>query len=202
MVNLFAGLQGKTLPEGFQWLNEPENWCFTDQGLVVQAETKTDFFRDPAGTSIKDDGHFLYRHQAGDFTFSTRVQVEMLDDFDAAVLMVMVDDEHWAKLCCEFSYKRPMIVSVVTKGLSDDCNSVTLPESGVYLRVTRFGSCFAFHYSHDGEWWEMARYFRLESDGPVRVGLVAQSPTGNGCQVVFENLQFSPTPIKDIRSGR
>jgi regulation of enolase protein 1 (concanavalin A-like superfamily) len=202
MVNVFSGLKGKTLPEGFQWLNEPQEWAFKDGELVVQAEAQTDWFKDPAGTVVKDSGHFLYKEQEGDFTFMTRVSVDMIDDYDAAVMMVMVDDDRWAKLCYEFTYRKPMIVSVVTKGLSDDCNSLVVPESGIYLRVTRFDDCFAFHYSHDAKWWEMVRYFTLDTSGPVKVGVVAQSPTGDGCEVIFRDLHFSPTPIREIRSGK
>jgi len=202
MENVFAGVQGKTLPAGFQWLNEPSEWAFTDEGLVVQAEAQTDFFRDPAGTAVKGDAHYLYTLQDGDFTFMTKVQVDMIDDYDAAVMMVMVDDEHWAKLCYEFTYKKPMIVSVVTQGVSDDCNSLVVPESGIYLRVTRFNDCLAFHYSYDAKWWEMVRYFRLKSDGPVKVGVVAQSPTGNGCEVKFNYLNYSQDPVREIRSGK
>jgi len=201
MVNLFSGLTGRNMPEGFQWINEPKEWVFTEEGLVVQAEAKTDYFIDPAGTAVQDSGHFFYRLQEGDFTLQTRVEVDMLDDFDAAVMMLMVDDEHWAKLCYEFSYKRPMIVSVVTNGYSDDCNSLEVPQSGVFLRITRFDDCFAFHYSLDGKWWEMVRYFRMESSQPIKVGLVAQSSTGDGCQVTFKELLFSPIPVTDIRSG-
>jgi len=202
MKNLFSALRGKKLPAGFQWLNEPQEWTFTDEELVVQAEAQTDYFKDPAGTAVKDSGHFLYQVQEGDFTLMTKVEVDMIDDYDAAVMMVMLDDDNWAKLCYEFTYKKPMIVSVVTRGLSDDCNSLVVPESGIYLRVTRFDDCFAFHYSYDAKWWEMVRYFTLDTHGPVKVGVVAQSPTGDGCEVRFKGLHFSPTPIRDIRSGK
>ena len=202
MTNVFSDLNGKTKPAGFRWMNEPREWSFTEEGLVVQAEPQTDFFKDPAGTSVQHSAHFLYTLYEGDFTFMTKVEVEMLDDYDAAVMMIMIDDDHWAKLCYEFTYKKPMIVSVVTKGVSDDCNSLVVPESGVYLRVTRFDDCFAFHYSHDGKWWEMVRYFTLDTGAAVKVGVVAQSPTGNGCTVTFKDLHISPTPIRDIRSGK
>lgn len=202
MKDVFSGLRGKTMPADFHWLNEPQEWAFTDEGFVVQAEAQTDYFKDPAGTAVKDSGHFLYTVQEGDFTFMTKVEVDMIDDYDAAVLMIMIDDDNWAKLCYEFAYKKPMIVSVVTKGLSDDCNSLAVPESGVYLRVTRFDNCIAMHYSYDAKWWEMVRYFTMDHDGPVKVGVVAQSPTGNGCQVTFKGLHFSKTPIRDIRSGK
>jgi hypothetical protein len=202
MINIFAALKGQTLPAGFHWLNEPAKWSFSEEGLVVQAEPQTDFFRDPAGTAVKGSAHFLYTEQEGDFTLMTKVQVDMVDDYDAAVMMVMVDEENWAKLCYEYTYKKPMIVSVVTQGVSDDCNSLAVPESGIYLRVTRFDDCFAFHYSYDAKWWEMVRYFRLPSNGPIKIGVVAQSPTGDGCEVKFANLDFSRTPIRDIRSGK
>ena len=204
MVNLFAAVQGKRLPPGFHWLNEPAQWTFTDRGLVVQAEQKTDYFIDPAGTGVKTDGHFLYTEFQGDFTLSTFAQVDMEADFDAAVLLVMVDEANWGKLCYEYSSRRPMIVSVVTRpgSLSDDCNSLAVPQTGIHLRITRFGPCFAFHYSHDGAWWELVRYFRMESEEPVKVGVVAQSPTGNGCQVIFQHLTYSPEPVTEIRSGK
>ena len=125
----------------------------------------------------------------------------MLDDFDAALMMIMVDEKHWAKLCYEYSSKKPMIVSVVTAAFQMTA-TLAVPKTGIHLRITRFGHCFAFHYSHDAQWWEMVRYFRLEAAGPIKVGLVAQSPTGSGCQVTFSHLSFSPIPVTDIRSGK
>ncbi|HHU60782.1 MAG: DUF1349 domain-containing protein [Bacillota bacterium] len=200
-TNVFASLEGRNLPQGFNWINEPKEWAFCPEGLTVQAEPQTDFFRDPNGTVVKDSAHYLYTEQEGDFTFVTKVQSEMIDDYDAACMMVMLDDETWGKLCYEYTYKRPMIVSVVTKRLSDDCNSLEVPAQGVYLRITRFDDCFAFHYSLDGKWWEMVRYFTLPASSSVKIGIVAQSPTGNGCKVQFSNLNVSPEGIRDIRSG-
>ena len=202
MINVFESVRGRELPSGFKWLNEPEQWEFTDEGLIVQAEPRTDYFIDPARTAVKGAAHFLYTEQEGDFTFKAFVQAEMISDYDAATMLVMVDDENWGKLCYEFTYKQPMIVSVVTKGLSDDCNSLAVPDTGVYLRVTRFDDCFAFHYSLDGEYWVMVRYYNMPAASPVKVGVVAQSPTGEGCRVRIANLDVSPKPIRDIRSGK
>ena len=57
----------------------------------------------------------------------------------------------WAKLCFEYSPQRePMVVSVVTRGLSDDCNSFVVDGATVWLRIARVGSAFAFHASTDG----------------------------------------------------
>ncbi len=49
-------------------------------------------------------------------------------------------DALWAKLCFEYSPQgQPMVVSVVTRGVSDDCNSVDIAGNSVYLRVYRHG---------------------------------------------------------------
>ena len=95
-----------------------------------------------------------------------------------------------------------MVVSVVTRGFSDDCNSVVV-EGPVWLRASRLGRAFAFHYSVDGEVWHMVRYFGLdlEDTDPVEVGFLAQSPSGEGCAAAFEEISFVPEQLADVRSG-
>ena len=123
--------------------------------------------------------------------------------FDAAVLVVHADERTWAKLCLELSPQgRIMVVSVVTRGESDDCNSVVV-DGPVWLRVSRLTRAFAFHYSPDGTEWHMVRYFSLGLDeqAPVEVGFLAQSPTGAGCTATFTDIAFVPELLADIRSG-
>ena len=42
----------------------------------------------------------------GDFQFSARVKAVHQETFDAGVLMLWMDEAHWAKLCFEFSPDR------------------------------------------------------------------------------------------------
>ncbi len=93
-----------------------------------------------------------------------------------------------------------MIVSVVTRGVSDDCNSQTVEGGEVWLRLARANGVFAFHASRDGERWERLRFFAL----PVRdiaVGFVAQSPTGEGCAASFRDLAYANRRLADLRDG-
>jgi hypothetical protein len=139
---------------------------------------------------------------AGDWMLSARVSATHKATFDAAVLVVHVDDRTWAKLCLELSPDgRVLVVSVVTRGVSDDCNSSAAPAASTWLRVSRLGRAFAFHASADGERWEMVRYFGLGTEAPVRVGFLAQSPTGDGCAATFERIDFRPERLADLRSG-
>ena len=96
------------------------------------------------------------------------------------------DDERWAKLCFEYApTDRPMVVSVVTRGKSDDCNSVYIDDNSVYLRLYREGDRLAFHYSEDGEYWHMVRHFTIGDLQDVRIGFSVQAPTGEGCHWTF-----------------
>lgn len=201
-MNIFAQCQKQDLTPGLYWLNQPNDWKFIDDGiLTIFASPRTDFFRDPAGEIAKSSAPFLYTYLKGNFTVSTRVEVDMIAEFDSGCIMIMADDTNWAKLCFEFPNHKPTMVSVVTKETSDDCNSEKVQEKKPYLRVTRFGNCFAFHYSIDGQIWTMVRYFHMEAPLEIKVGVVAQSPAGNGCKVSFDSFEYSPEPVKNLRSG-
>lgn len=71
----------------------------------------------------------------GDFLFSARVAAGFGTDFDAAALLVWFGGDRWAKLCFEFSpQRRPMVVSVVTQGRSDDANCFEVEDDHVFAR--------------------------------------------------------------------
>jgi regulation of enolase protein 1 (concanavalin A-like superfamily) len=78
-----------------------------------------------------------------------------------------------------------------------------VPKTGIHLRITRFGPLLLpSTIPTTAPGGELVRYFRMECDAPVKVGVVAQSPTGNGCQVIFQHLTYSPEPVTEIRSGK
>ena len=67
--------------------------------------------------------------------------------------------------------------------------------------MCRVGNDFAFHYSADGEHFYMMRYFHLPVDPVVKVGLLAQAPTGDGGDRVYEHLTIERKTVKNIRMG-
>ena len=93
-----------------------------------------------------------------------------------------------------------MVVSVVTRGSSDDCNSRTVESGELWLRVARLGPAFAFHSSSDRRRWELVRHFGLPAES-VSVGFEAQSPLGEGCAATFADVGFEPGRLADLRSG-
>jgi regulation of enolase protein 1 (concanavalin A-like superfamily) len=99
--------------------------------------------------------------------------------------------------------RRPApIVSVVCRGVADDANAFAVRRPSVWLRVSRIDRAYAYHASVDGQTWQMIRFFTID-DGPVpdRIGFEAQSPTGDGCGVTFDEIRFVPARLAELRDG-
>jgi uncharacterized protein len=197
------GLPFPLEPEG-----QPPPTCRVRHGvLTLAAAGGTDMFLDPAGTDLADPpdaGRLVGLPQAGDFTLAALVSVEFGAAFDAGALLLHARERHWAKLCLEYSPQlRPTAVSVVTKGISDDGNAYEVDGDRSWLRITRSGGAWAFHASADGSWWRLLRYFALSGDAAelVRVGFLAQSPTGPGCAATFDHITFRAGAPADLRDG-
>lgn len=190
------------LAHSLQWLNQPQNWNFSaDSQLTVTAPVKTDWFIDPQGTVNISNAPALLFPTSGPCILSARVTVNHIATYDAGVLMIYESPSVWAKLCLELSPQGlATIVSVVTKGVSDDCNAFAV-NGPVYLRVSRLERAYAFHVSPDGNHWGLIRYFKLEGNQNAQIGFLVQSPTGNGCTASFRNIRFEERLLADIRSG-
>ncbi len=187
-----------------EWKNSPLDWKVDSKGnLTIIAGDHSDWFNDPGSEEVKNTAPIaLFTPPARSFLLSALVTVDFHSTFDAGVLHVRADDEHWAKLCFEYSPDgKPMVVSVVTRGRSDDCNSVTIDGNKVYLRVAVTPKTIGFHYSTDGANWHFVRYFTLGKMGSVQVGFSAQSPMGSQCQVLFSNIEYRSGTLKDYRNG-
>lgn len=193
-----------TIPGELDFVNTPTEWSNDPDGeLRIAAGEKTDWFFHPAGDSRADSAPAaLFVATDVNFTLSAQVQVEFESTFDAGVLQLRVADDVWGKLCFEYSPQgQPMVVSVVTRGVSDDCNSAPIESYAVYLRVARIGRVFAFHYSLDGQFWQFVRHFALGEVKQVRAGFSAQSPTGTGCTARFSEIVYQMKTLSDLRNG-
>lgn len=189
--------------------SHPGVWRREGDAVVGEAPARTDLYVNPAGEGSSDAESMLNAATllgtppAGDFRFSARVSVDFRSVFDAGVLMLWLDGTTWAKLCFEYSpADEPMVVSVVTRGVSDDANAFVVADRSVWLRVARVDGVYALHASSDGSRWTLVRVFGLGGDVAAhRVGLEVQSPTGDGCTVRFDRLRFDRQRLEDLRDG-
>ncbi|GAA4514079.1 MULTISPECIES: DUF1349 domain-containing protein [Nonomuraea] len=196
-----AAVSLPAFPAPLRWLNEPEGWrADGDDTLVITAAAGTDLFSDPGEPNRYANAPALVGRLDGDFTLSARVRLDLRSTFDAGVLLLYADGDRWAKLCLELSPQgTPTVVSVVTRGVSDDCNSVPMTGEDIRLRVSRVGAAFAFHVAEGAGAWSLIRYFAL--DGDPEAGFLAQSPTGQGATVRFEDIRYASKRLTDLRNG-
>lgn len=194
----------------FNWINESKVEK-KGNAIEIYAPAKSDFFC--GGNVTSDEGSlpenicnapYYYTEVSGDFVMRVRVSLDFLSTYDSSSVMVMKDIKNWAKFCFEQTdFGTHAVVSVVTRdNTSDDANGCNIDADKVWLQVCRRGNAFAFHYSVDGVNFYMTRFFILNFENTVKVGLVAQSPTGNGGIRIYEDLTIESKTVKNIRAGK
>ncbi|MBX7269964.1 DUF1349 domain-containing protein [Micromonospora sp. Llam7] len=169
----------------------------------LSASARTDWFVDPAGGDPVGSAPLTVARLDGDFQFSALVEAPLAVMYDAVALFVHGDPVTWAKLALERSPGgADMIVTVVTRGVSDDANGVTVAQAGrSWLRISRMGAVYAFHHSADGVRWSLDRLFTLGPAAGHRVGFSVQSPTGEGLSARVSDIRIMPTTLADARDG-
>ena len=190
----------------FEWLNQSE--CeVKGNDLVITAPPMTDFFcgddfEDENAPSSLNNAPFYYTNIKGDFVLQAKVSLAFKYTYDSATLMVMQDDKNWAKLCFEKTdFGTTAVVSVVTKGSSDDANGNNVTVDEICLQIAKKNNSFAFHYSLDGINFYMVRFFCMPKTDSIKVGFVAQSPTGQGGKRYFSNISLEQKSLKNLREG-
>ncbi len=185
------------LPGPLVWQHPPAEWKIeSGKDLTIVADKATDWFASPMDDYRVDKTPRLLFKPAEDFVLSAKVTVGFRSQWDSGVLVLYVNDSLWAKLCFEMTVdKHPAIVSVVTRGDSDDNNSIAIAGSSVYLRVAKAGKGIFFYASEDGEHWTIIRAFNLGTAPDLRIGFSSQSPSGDGCTSVFSQIRYLPKRV-------
>jgi len=211
-VCLFSAESGsvtvKAIPAEMHWNVPPASFSVKgDNALEIVAPRMTDRFTSPLDDTRTHSAPWLLFDSSSDFVMSARVDVDFRSFWDAGVLVIRVDDLHWAKLCFEYSTKRqPTIVSVVTRGISDDANAIPVEGHTACLQVARLGQGFVFYASKDCSAWQVIRAFTLtdsawQSPAKLQVGFASQSPSGEGCRTVFSAIRYRAGRVKDWARG-
>ena len=138
-----------TIPHTLHWETPAVHHAVNADGaLVMSAGPRSDHFIDPRGAVTITNSPRLLCTPDPTFLLSAHAHGDLVATYDAAVLMLYVSELSWAKLCLELSPQgEPMIVSVVTNGLSDDCNSVVLASADAWLRVAGLGNACLLYTS-------------------------------------------------------
>lgn len=180
------------IPGLLAWKNTALEWNVEKgQSLSITAGKHTDWFISPLDGGKRENSPKLLFQPADDFVISAKVTVDFQSQWDAGALVLYANDAAWAKLCFEMSMeKQPTIVTVVTRTLSDDNNSIPIQGNSVYLKIAKAGQAVFFYASADGKKWSIIRSFSLLPAQQFRVGFSSQSPQGDRCKTVFSEIEY------------
>lgn len=174
-----------------KWLNEPKNWFFENDVLKVDVDGGTDFWRVTHYDFIRDNGHFFYRDQDGDFAAKVKIRGSYRELYDQGGLMIRIDSQNWIKTGVEFVNGFQNLSAVVTRDFSDwsVVQRSDNPEE-VWFRLRREKDFVEIGYSLDGDEFTMLRLAYFPPTVPVQIGLMCAAPDGDGFPIEFENFSI------------
>lgn len=185
-----------------KWENKPNKYQFNKSSITIYSGGKTDMFRDPNVSYNTDNAPKLLFKADTNFIFSAAIEHAFKSKWDGGALVIKSDSLNWIKTCFEKDYTGARrIVTVVTKGISDDCNSVELHSNKVYFKIAKADNVITIYYSENGLKWFLIRHFTFDAIGDLKIGFLAQSPTGKDCKVTFSNINYKKKKIKDPYLG-
>ena len=177
-----------------------------DGVLEFECGEKRDIFCDPNGKLSNNSLPILLTavDNSRPFTLTAKVTPTFTSGgtYNAGDLFVFADDELWQKLAFEQDERgNHRIVSVRTRGTSDDNNHEVVKQPWVYLKISSDTRTIASYYSLDGKEWWMARLYQNDYPATVWLGLATQCPVEQGTTCLFEEVSLQPVSVADFRLG-
>lgn len=191
------------IPKAAQWVNPPTAFAITHQGLEIVASEATDKYIAADGSFLTDSANRLVFEADPDFILSASISHPFDNKWDAGGLILEGDAENWIKFCFEKDYTGAhRVVSVVTKGMSDDSNSIAFGTHAAYFQMAKIGDVVFLYASETGRDWYLVRIVNFKFDGKLQIGFLAQTPEGKSNRVAFRQIKYSPTAMKDFWKGK
>jgi regulation of enolase protein 1 (concanavalin A-like superfamily) len=190
------------IPRGLYWENSPKSFSVKGNQIVIVAGGETDMFRDPNVAYNTDNAPKLLFEGDENFVFTASIEHAFASKWDGGAMVIKQDSLNWIKFCFEKDYTgAKRVVSVVTKDISDDCNSEAMVSNSVFYKVAKAGNVITLYCSKDGMKWFLVRHLQFDTRKGFKIGLLAQSPTGRSCEVKFSNISYLVKKIKDPYLG-
>jgi len=182
--------------------NKPLSVKTNKNTIVLVADSLTDMFRDPNVTYNTDNAPKLLFTPDENFILTCSIEHAFQSKWDGGALVLKMDSLNWIKFCFEKDYKlKNRVVSVVTRNVSDDCNSSEIASTKVYYKMAKADNVITLYYSLDGAEWMLVRHLQIDASKAFKIGFLAQSPTGSSCSVRFDEIRYEARKIKDPYAG-
>ena len=179
------------------WFNEPDAWSVDGRSLVMDVTPKSDYWRVSHYGFTVDDAPFYYAEYGGEFEAKVRISGDYKVRFDQAGMMIRLDHENYIKTGIEFVDGKYNLSTVVTHQTSDwSVIALDRPVEYIWIKAVRRLDAVEIFYSFDDKEYHMMRNAWLEANHPVKIGMFAACPDGDGFKATFSDFKVTHLPDK------
>ncbi len=190
------GAAAQTL-EKMNWFNEPRQWSISDGRLTMSVTPHSDYWRISHYGFTVDDAPFYYAEYGGEFEAKVKVSGDYKVRFDQAGMMIRIDHENYIKTGIEFVDGKYNLSTVVTHHTSDwSVIALDRPVRELWIKAVRRLDAIEIFYSFDDKEYTLMRNAWMEANRPVKIGMMAACPDGDGFDVTFSDFTVTHLPGK------
>ncbi|MDE7440825.1 MAG: DUF1349 domain-containing protein [Muribaculaceae bacterium] len=183
--------------EKMNWFNEPSEWKINGDRLSMQVTPKSDYWRVSHYGFTVDDAPFYYAEYGGEFEAKVKITGDYKVRFDQAGMMIRLDHENYIKTGIEFVDGKYNLSTVVTHKTSDwSVIALDRPVEAIWIKAVRRLDAVEIFYSFDDKEYKMMRNAWMEANHPVKIGMFAACPDGDGFEATFSNFTVTHLPDK------
>lgn len=189
-------LSGQTL-EKMNWFNEPSRWEISGKTLTMDVTPKSDYWRISHYGFTVDDAPFYYAEYGGEFEAKVKISGDYKVRFDQAGMMIRIDHENYIKTGIELVDGKYNLSTVVTHHTSDwSVISLDKPVEYIWIKAVRRLDAIEIFYSFDDKEYIMMRNAWMAANCPVKIGMFAACPDGEGFKATFSDFKVTHLPDK------
>ena len=195
LILMAANVAGAQTLEKMNWFNEPTDWKISDGRLTMSVTPKSDYWRISHYGFTVDDAPFYYAEYGGEFEARVKVKGDYKVRFDQAGMMIRIDHENYIKAGIEYVDGKYNLSTVVTHHTSD-WNVIALdkPVDAIWIKAVRRLDAVEIFHSFDDKEYTLMRNAWMEANRPVKVGVMAACPDGDGFDVTFSDFKVKHLP--------
>ena len=198
---VFSQITNAQTLEKMNWFNEPVNWKIENGTLTMDVTPKSDYWRISHYGFTVDDAPFYYAEYGGEFEAKVKIIGDYKVRFDQAGMMIRIDHENYIKTGIEFVDGKYNLSTVVTHHTSDwSVIALDQPIKELWIKAVRRLDAIEIFYSFDDKEYKMMRNAWMEQNRPVKIGMFAACPDGEGFKVTFSDFKVTHLP-DNVRSN-
>lgn len=183
--------------EKMNWFNEPDDWNVSNGKLTMSVTPKSDYWRISHYGFTVDDAPFYYAEYGGELEAKVKISGDYKVRFDQAGMMIRLDHEKYIKTGIEYVDGKYNLSTVVTHHTSDwSVIALDRPVDFIWIKAVRRLDAVEIFYSFDDKEYHMMRNAWIEANHPVKIGMFAACPDGDGFKAIFSDFKVTYLPDK------